>query len=223
MSKSGGGILVISAHPDDETFGCGGTMAVHAEKGIEVEVLSLTCTPEKRSEELISALTVLGVKGPVIWMEEKISIDNRHTSLLADIIVDKRPRAVITHLPFDYHREHRLALELVKEAIEWAGHQTIYSDAWVVERLLLMEVNTLIPHPHILVDISGAINLKKTAMEEFPSQLEKFPERYYQNFNLRKAQLRGIQAGCPYAEAFIEVAKVQHSPFYPIKSTKLIF
>ncbi|TEU11655.1 PIG-L family deacetylase, partial [Candidatus Bathyarchaeota archaeon] len=55
-----GGLLAIFSHPDDETFGCGGTLALHAENGHHVGALSLTCSEEERRGELMNAAEALG-------------------------------------------------------------------------------------------------------------------------------------------------------------------
>jgi LmbE family N-acetylglucosaminyl deacetylase len=72
-----GGILAIFAHPDDETFGVGATMARYAERGVPVTMVSATrgevgeiapgtgATPETlaqyREQELRDAMAILGV------------------------------------------------------------------------------------------------------------------------------------------------------------------
>ena len=215
-----GGLLAIFAHPDDETFGCGGTLALHAEAGHSVEALSLTCSDPERGKELRAAAEALGIDEPVIFEERAIEPSQELIRRISDVIVERRPEVVITHLPFDYHREHRAAHQLVKEAIEWAGHTTIYDPAWTVERLLLMEVNTLIPNPHVIVNVSEAWPRKKAAIEAYASQLAKFQWGYYQEFMEMKAELRGIMGGCRYGEAFLEEPLAENSPFYPEKSTK---
>jgi len=215
-----GGILAIFAHPDDETFGCGGTLALHAEKGHTVGALSLTCSEETRKGELIAAAKTLGIDNPIIFGEENIEPSPELIRRISDVIVDRRPRVVITHLPFDYHREHRLAHGLVKEAVEWAGHATIYGEPWVVGRLILMEVNTLIPSPHVVVDVSEEWSRKRAAIEAYASQLAKFQWGYYQDFMEKKAELRGVQGGCRYAEAYQIEAIAENSPFFPERAAK---
>jgi len=152
--------------------------------------------------------------------EERLALDGGVGERISEVIVSTRPSVVITHLPFDYHREHRIAYEVVREAVEWAAHTTTYDDPWLVERLLLMEVNTLIPSPHVAVDISGVMERKVDAMDCYASQLSKFPWGYYREFNTKKAELRGVQAGCRYAEAFMEEPLTQNSPFYETRCTK---
>jgi len=218
-----GGILAIFAHPDDETFGCGGTLALHAEAGHSVGALSLTCSDEERGLELTRAAKALGIEEPVIFQEGSIASTPDLIRRVSDVIVDRRPGVVITHLPFDYHREHRATHELVKEAVEWAGHATIYGDAWVVERLLLMEVNTLIPSPHVVVDVSDVWPRKEAAIEAYASQLAKFQWGYYQDFMEKKAELRCAQGGCGYAEAFLVEPLAENSPFFPEKATRSLF
>ncbi|MCW4051121.1 MAG: PIG-L family deacetylase [Candidatus Bathyarchaeota archaeon] len=215
-----GGILAIVSHPDDETFGCGGTLAVHVEKGYEVNVLCLTCNPAERRAEIIDACMVLGVNEPIVFNDLHVTVDPGLIRRVSDIIVEKNPRVVITHLPFDYHREHKLVYQVVKDAVEWAAHTTTYESPCQVERLLLMEVNTLIPSPHVQVDISGVIEKKKEATDRYTTQLAKFQWGYYQRFNIKKAELRGVQADCLYAEAFLEEPLTSNSPFYTRKATK---
>jgi LmbE family N-acetylglucosaminyl deacetylase len=215
-----GRLLVIFAHPDDETFGCGGTLALHAEAGHSIGALSLTCSDPERGPELKAAAEALGIDEPVIFEEKNLELSPGLIRRISDIIVERRPEVVITHLPFDYHREHRLAHELVKEAIEWAAHTTAHDPAWNVGRLLLMEVNTTIPSPHVIVDVSEAWPRKKAAIEAYATQLAKFHWGYYQGFMEKKAELRGVQGDCRYAEAFLEEPLAENSPFYPEKSTK---
>lgn len=218
-----GDILAIVSHPDDETFGCGGTLASHAMQDKIVDVLCLTCNPKERKNEILNAVEELGVADTIVWDNQIIIVDSSTIRSISDVIVEKRPQIVITHLPFDYHREHKITFQVVKEAIEWAGHSTIYDEPWVIKQLLLMEVNTLIPMPHVIVDISKTIQNKKKAIKAYTSQLAKFSWNYYEKSNIKKAEMRGIQGACKFAEAFLIEPTVKNSPFFPKKSTKSLF
>ena len=213
------GILAIVSHPDDETFGCGGTLALHASMGNSVTVLCLSCNPPERKQEILNATKALGVTDTIVLENNDVKVDSVLIKKVSSIIVNRKPRVVITHLEFDYHRDHRATYELVKEAVEWTAHTTTYDDAWVVEKLLLMEVNTMIPVPHIIMDITSTIDKKRKAIEAYPSQLAKFPWGYYQKQNLKKAEFRGVQGNCDYAEAFLIEPIAQNGPFYPRKSS----
>lgn len=210
-------ILAVVSHPDDETFGCGGTLALHAE---DSRVLCLTCNPRNRKGEIEKACNALGLAKPIIFMEDSISTSRELVKRVANAIVVERPRIVITHLPFDYHTDHIAANEVVKEAIEWSAHTTTYQEPCLVERLLLMEINTLIPSPQVLVDVSETMDRKRSAILAYDSQLAKFPWGYYQTFNDKKAELRGAQANCKYAEAFVEESLAKNGPFYEVKTTR---
>jgi len=216
-----GGLLAIVSHPDDETFGCGGTLAKHASAGKDVRVLCLTCNPRNRRDEFFNAIQALNVKADLL---ERDGIEPSPGLIreIADYIDGFRPGTIITHLSFDYHREHKACYGVVKEAIEWAAHTTMYEDAWLVNRLLLMEVNTLIPSPSVLVDVSGSYGAKERAIDQYTTQLAKFPWGYYPRVNRKRAELRGVQCDVELAEAFIEESLPKDGPFYSEKATALL-
>lgn len=75
-------LLAVFAHPDDESFRCGGTLALLAWFGVQVQVVTATrgeagscgepplCTPEElpavREQELRCACATLGIESP--WL-----------------------------------------------------------------------------------------------------------------------------------------------------------
>ena len=75
-------LLAVFAHPDDETFRCGGTLALLARRGVRVHLLTATrgevgscgdpplCRPEElpavRERELHCAYAALGIEPPRI-------------------------------------------------------------------------------------------------------------------------------------------------------------
>ncbi len=211
--SKGNRLLVVGAHADDETFGCGGTIALEASLGAEVTVCCLTGTPT-RHRELRAACKILGAK--VVADEgEDFALSVRGVSdRLIPLIRRIKPNIIITHSSLDYHPDHTIVHKAVLRAAEWAGHATLEREkAWRLRRLLCMEINNLFPAPTLFVDISEIADLKRQAIISFRSQMEK-TEGYYLSFNMQKAQLRGLQADCEFAEAFMEMPLPFHGPFY---------
>jgi LmbE family N-acetylglucosaminyl deacetylase len=216
-------LLVVAAHPDDETFGCGGTIASEAALGSEVTVCCLTGT-DARHRELKAACEVLGAQIIALKGKDLQLTVPEVAKTLIPIIQDVQPEIIISHGAGDYHPDHQVVHHAFQRAAEWAGHSTKYkSKAWRPQRLFTMEINTLLPNPTVLVDISDVIEVKTQAIEEYQSQLKKTDD-YYLLFNLQKARLRGLQGACEYAEAFHEVLMPVHGPFYnPAPTVKSLF
>lgn len=217
-------LLVVGAHADDETFGAGGTIALEASRGAEVTVCCLTGTPA-RHKELRATCKILGAK-VVVEEGEDFSLSVRETAdRLVPLIREIRPSTVITHGSLDYHPDHIIVHQAVLRAAEWAGHATLNREkAWRPSRLLCMEINNLFPAPTLFVDISEVADLKRQAIISFRSQMEK-TEGYYLSFNMQKARLRGLQADCEFAEAFVEIPLPYHGPFYapPPKAATIFY
>lgn len=133
--------LVVAAHPDDEVFGCGGTIAVHTQRGDDVfiivladgvtsrfyrpdisrklEILRYKKSIEMRKKEFISAVLALGVK-----KENCVCFDLDDQRLdgipLLDIVKrieetaqDILPDVVYTHHWADINKDHRICSEAV--------------------------------------------------------------------------------------------------------------
>ncbi|MGH3806077.1 MAG: PIG-L deacetylase family protein [Pseudonocardiaceae bacterium] len=88
-------VLVVAAHPDDETLGCGGTIARLVADGVSVHVLAVTVRaapmwsgesdPAIRLGEFTAACDALGVaRRAVAWVDHTGALD-----------IAARPRAVV--------------------------------------------------------------------------------------------------------------------------------
>jgi LmbE family N-acetylglucosaminyl deacetylase len=152
---TGGGVLAVFAHPDDESLLAGGTLAACAEAGMDVGLLSLTrgelgeiADPELatrddlaavRAGELEAAGRALGASwtecldfpdGSLEW-----AAANEVREAVARRIADHGPRAVITfaaeglYWHHDHLATHRLAVEAVAGASDplW-----LYGATWPV-------------------------------------------------------------------------------------------
>lgn len=111
-------LLIVMAHPDDETFGTGGTLALYARRGVRVVLLCATrgevgdvdaeylkgygSVAERRVAELNCAAGLLGLS-EVIFLDYRDSgmegsPDNRHPRALAAQPVEEVARVVAGYI-----------------------------------------------------------------------------------------------------------------------------
>jgi N-acetyl-1-D-myo-inositol-2-amino-2-deoxy-alpha-D-glucopyranoside deacetylase len=111
-------LLAVLAHPDDETFGIGGTLALYAGQGVEVHLVCATrgeagdmksellegfnSIAERRESELRCAAEILGLSG-IYFLDYRDSgmsgsEDNRNARALAMAPVDQVAAKVAHHI-----------------------------------------------------------------------------------------------------------------------------
>jgi LmbE family N-acetylglucosaminyl deacetylase len=122
-------ILVIAAHPDDASLGCGGYLQ-HAD---HKRILCLTHGENggdyaKRTEEELAASVVLGAS--LSWghntIDRYLKLDSAVNSIEAEL-VNYEPDAVLTMAAHDTHQDHRTAHEATMIACrDFAGTVLAY-------------------------------------------------------------------------------------------------
>jgi LmbE family N-acetylglucosaminyl deacetylase len=212
-------VLVLSPHMDDETFGCGGTLALAVEAGCEVSVVFLTdgargydprlvagwprADIERHEARLVgvrqaearAAGAVLGLGEPVfLGLPDGRAAEARDAGArLADVI--RRLIPDIVFLPFlsDPHPDHAATNRIFVEACA-RGALPRGATCWGYEVWSPLVANTL-------VDIGAAMARKREAMQAYRSQSRDvdYP-RVVEGLNA----YRSLAAGCSrgYAEAF---------------------
>jgi len=205
MSKK---IIVFAPHPDDETLGCGGTIAKRISEGYEVLVVVMTDgryafmnvldiesdpTPEElkeiRKEEVKRATEILGVpEENLIFLdfvdrtletnEEKVE------EKVAEILSKNRPVEVYSPYKNDGHPDHRAAYRIVKNSIRKSGISTLmyqYSITHKYARIgpIVNVFLNLFNHSMVRVDVSKFLLLKEAALKEFKSELTAVSSRQH--------------------------------------------
>jgi N-acetylglucosamine malate deacetylase 2 len=109
-------LLAVFAHPDDETFRCGGTLALLTQRGVRVQVLTATrgqagsrgnpplCVPEElpavRENELRCACKALGILPPILldYQDGQLSEADLEqlTVHILRVVKETRPRVMLT-------------------------------------------------------------------------------------------------------------------------------
>ncbi len=126
--------VVVAPHPDDETFGCGATIARKVAAGSAVDVIVVTdgrashrstqITPDElveiRTRELHAAAAALGVTAAHVHQlgvadGELVAARDSVRSELADRILDLAPDDVLVTSALDWHDDHRVTAEIVRE------------------------------------------------------------------------------------------------------------
>lgn len=204
-------IVMIAPHPDDETLGCGGTLALLRQKGCQVKVVIMTDghqgdplgyltqdIVDHRQKESRSALHILGIEDVVFlgYPDGRYQHTSQVVSQLHQIIENYSPDWLLIPSLLDYHRDHvRISLSLLD----------IWQQRGCRERLFLYETWGTIPATWV-VDISAVFSLKQQA-----TQCYQLPLKYcdYLAAWIGMAGYRGLYlVDSPrgrYAEAFLEL------------------
>ena len=179
-------MLVLAPHMDDETIGCGGTIALHARAGAAVTVVFLTDgrnggglgalsgqARERRQVELIetrqreaqAALALLGISDMLclgVRDGELAKSSELAAGKLRSILAQVRPDLVYLPLFTDEHTDHRAASEVLLLAA--LGLQLSFT-------CVGYEVWTPL-FPNCIVNINETAGIKQHALERYESQLQ---------------------------------------------------
>ena len=158
--------IVFAPHPDDETLGCGGTIAKKLSEGYDISVVFLTDgryalielgisskpTPlemkEMRREDALRAAKILGLREKnLIFLDFEDKSLDKHSGLVQEKIVetlqDVSPVEVFFPQAKEYNIDHRATNRIVRRAIEKSEVHPIeyqYIIAWKFPLYLLLHV-----------------------------------------------------------------------------------
>jgi LmbE family N-acetylglucosaminyl deacetylase len=200
-------VVVIGAHPDDAELGAGGFLLAAKQAGYKTGIVVLTRgegsasgTGEERLKEARRAAQILGVDR---WQclnlpDTALGIDRVAQEALETILVEWRPRLIVTHSRDDWHGDHRAASSLVDLAWALANRRKRHGDNLLPRpKILHFTVDLLRKEkPMVLVDIGPHIEKKREALEAFTTQ--KTVLEHVLAYNA----LWGKAAGVTYAEDF---------------------
>jgi N-acetylglucosamine malate deacetylase 1 len=173
-----GRLLVVAPHPDDESIGCGGLIAAHAEAGAKTRVVVMTDGGEgdptgrhsgegysklRRAETEEAARRLGGAE--VVFLDHRDGALKDAASAKDDLlreIVAFEPSTVAFPSPFEIHQDHRAAAYFAKAAILEATPPP--------GRLLAYEIGGFMP-ANALLHMSAFAARKDAAIGAYASQL----------------------------------------------------
>lgn len=195
--------LVIAAHPDDETLGCGATIARRVAEGENVHVLVLGQSRVPPTD-LIAACKRLGTSNVSQW----VAPDQKFDTLPLLAIVEQieahialtNPDVVYTHHPGDLNLDHVLTARATLTALRPPNRATIYT--YEVPSSTDWAYGQYEPFiPNTWVEISD-LDAKLEAIALYPSEVRLPPHPRSRIALIELAGARGSQVGVYYAEAF---------------------
>lgn len=212
-------IVVVSAHPDDEVIGAGGTLLKHAKNGDTIYWLIVTklfeqhgFTQERiqsRQLEIEKVGKLLGVKQ--IFQLEYPTMHLHSGSLIemvpqvSDIFKQINPEYVYVMNRSDAHSDHRVVFDAVvacTKSFRYPGIKRVLMYECISETEFAPALPEKVFMPNYFVDISPFISDKLAIMEIYESELAAPPfPRSLDNIKAL-AHFRGSSVGVMYAEAF---------------------
>ena len=170
-------VLILAPHPDDETLGCGGVIALHAAQGDSVTVIIATDGGsgdpegrygdadflELRQAESRNAAEILGVTSLQFWgyPDGKLAEASDLVDRISEAIRTIQPALVYYPSIKDVHPDHwALAVAVNRAREQYRGEVAAYAyEIWAPVQ------------PTHVVDISAVWELKQKAIEQYQSQL----------------------------------------------------
>lgn len=212
-------ILVVSAHPDDEVLGAGGTMLKHKAEGDAVYWLIVTNIFEKhgftaervksRQQEIEEVAARLGVNKTFKLDYPTMTLSSSSLiKLIPDVSAvfqEVEPEIIYCLNRSDAHSDHRFIFDAVMACTKSFRYPYV-KQVLMYECISETEFAPALPEkaflPNYYVDISAYLDEKLSIMKIYASELGEHPfPRSIENIKAL-AHFRGASVGVQYAEAY---------------------
>ncbi len=200
--------LIVAPHHDDETFGCGGLIALKRAAGVAVQVVFVTDGSRShvgqgslpigkivasRRQEAVAACQILGVAagdlhfldGADAELAEMASVERSEmVHRLAEIIKLSGAGEVYVTYHKDCHPDHEAAHALIADALDLADSEAdlLEYPIWVLWKRTLLNWSTTEFAGAERVDVSAVQEKKNRAIAAYGSQLQGMPGGFVPQF-----------------------------------------
>jgi len=217
-------ILVISAHPDDETLGLGGTLALHSKNKDKISILILTDgesgrkTPyqkiSSRKKQAKEACKILGIDKINFLDFPDQKLDTFPLLEIAKKIEEEvnqfKPDIVYTHFWGDTNQDHQQIFKATKIATRPLPSSSI-------KKLICYEIPSSSElgngsnsfSPNLFVDIEKTFKKKISAIKKYKHEIHPFPHPRSIDAITARSRNIGSNVGVKFAEAFFIVYDIR--------------
>ncbi len=207
-----GRVLVVAPHPDDESLGCGGTMALLADTGASVTILTATDgestmgatgppeqTARLRRAEAERAAAAVGAAPRFLGLTDGGLAEQRAelTAALRTTIAELEPEAVFAPWPLDDGSDHRAVADALADAVDNASETQVWGcEVWTA----------LVPNR--IVEITSVVARKRAAVAAHETAHLAL-DLSASDGMARWRSMNGL-AGRGWAEAFLALSAAQY-------------
>lgn len=211
-------IIVISAHPDDEILGAGGTLIRHRDNGDEIHWLIATKISEDQgfSKERVSSrqieidkvaselqMQVHNLEYPTMGLSSRDLLTMVPT--VSKIFQEVKPEVIYVLNRSDAHSDHRILFDAVMACTKSFRYPSL-REILMYECISETEFAPALPEkaflPNCFIDITETLNEKIDLMQIYKSELGEHPFPRSERNITALATFRGASCGVEYAEAF---------------------
>lgn len=217
-------VLIVAPHPDDETLGCGGAIALLRQLNIPVQVLvvsdgtkshpnSLVYPPpalkKLREQESLAALAILGVAPEAVTFlglpdgEVYISNESQNAiALITQYLIDLAPSIIFLPYRGDPHPDHRASWQLFATGIKNLTYIPRMLEYPIWDWDTKQRGNFTEQIEAWRLDINSVLELKRKAIAQYRSQISDLIKDDPEGFRLSPEMLQNFTQ--PW-EVYLEV------------------
>lgn len=220
-------ILVVAAHPDDDAFGCAGTLLKLVSQKCKIFALYFTDGVSARQKQANinqnifdrkknceKAAKIIGIKKCSYYSYPDNQLDTvpllEITQKIEQEILKIKPDIIFTHFENDLNIDHQIINNAVKTATRPKPNFSV-KEIFLFETLSSTEwqfnSKKKIFAPNYFVDISKTLKKKIEAVKAYKQEIFKWPHPRSAKGIKTLASYRGQMVGLKFAEAF-EILRV---------------
>ena len=214
--------LILAAHPDDETLGCGGSIAkISSNKNNDVTLITFTNGVGARNKSnqkdilernnaLKNSVKILGIKNLICGNFPDNAMDSVPLLEICKFIeknLKNYPDVIFTHNPECLNIDHKSVYQATITVFRPQHGKKLEINCFDIPSSTDWNPLKTINH-NLFIDISKFYKKKMKALKCYKKEMKKYPhQRSYQSV-LNRLKADGNIVGLNYAEKFLTIRKI---------------